>query len=120
METAPPPERPGNDSVGHGFGIGCLTMVVAFVACGVFGSIIGYTAAALLPHSPSAMLPAQLLLGLLALVPLAAPIVMALRLRGQGRAQSAKGVWAALLTAFALIVLLAAACFGLLMGADFR
>jgi hypothetical protein len=120
METSPPPANPGNDSVGRGFGIGCLTMVVAFVGCGVLGSLIGYGAAALLPHSPSAMLPAQLLLGALALVPLAAPIVMALRLRSQGRALAAKGVFAALLTAFALVVLLAAACFGLLMGADFR
>jgi hypothetical protein len=57
---------------------------------------------------------------LLGLAPLVAPIVVALRLRSQGRTQAAKGVWAALLTAFALCVLLAAACFGLLMNADFR
>jgi O-antigen/teichoic acid export membrane protein len=120
MDTNPPPRATSEDSVGKGFGIGCLTIIVAFVGAGVLGSLIGYGAASMLPHDPTAMLPVQLLLMVLGLAPLVAPIVMALRLRGQGRPLAAKGVWAALLTAVALCVLLAAACFGLLMGADFR
>jgi hypothetical protein len=120
METDVPPPPAGSDTVGKGFGIGCLTMIVATVATGVLGSVIGYTAAQVLTHSQTAMLPVQVMLMGLCVVPLIAPIVMALRLRSQGRPQAAKGVWAALLTAFALCVLLAAACFGLLMSADFR
>ena len=120
MDAIPPDAPAGNDTVGKGFGIGCLTMIVAFVGAGVLGSLIGYGASRVLPHDPTAMLPVQLALMLLGLAPLAAPIVMALRLRGQGRPQAAKGVWAALLTSFALGVLLGAACFGLLLTADFR
>jgi hypothetical protein len=120
MDPALPPPPGGNDTVGKGFGIGCLTMVIAFVACVAVGSVIGYGASQALAHSQEAMLPVQLLLSALALVPLAAPIVVAMRLRGQGRPQAAKGVFAALLTAFGLGLLLAGACFGLLMNADFR
>jgi hypothetical protein len=119
MDTHIPPPA-SEDSVAKGFGIGCLTMVIAAVAALLLGSLIGYGAAMALPHDPTAMLPVQLLLMVLGLAPLVAPIVFALRLRSQGRPLTAKGVWAALLTAFALCVLLAAACFGLLMSADFR
>jgi hypothetical protein len=120
MEPTSPPPVAGNDSVGRGFGIGCLAMIGALVACIAVGTVIGYGAAQALPANPTAMLPVQLLLSALALLPLAAPVVIALRLHGQGRRQAAKGVWASLLAAFALCLLLAAACFGLLMGADFR
>ena len=120
METNTPPRDASDDSVAKGFGLGCLTIVGAAVAALVLGCLIGYGAASVLPHDPTAMLPVQLLLMLLGLAPLVTPIVFALRLRSQGRPLAAKGVWAALLTAFGLCVLLAAACFGLLMGADFR
>jgi hypothetical protein len=123
MDPSPyePPQRPGTptpeggrDSMGYGFGMGCLAIVLATVAYAIIGGL--FFAAV----DSTAMAPVSVLLLVLALAPIAAPIVLAVRMRGQGRLQSSKGVFAALLTAVGLGVLLVGACFGLLSTADFR
>jgi hypothetical protein len=109
-----PTSQGGRDSMGYGFGMGCVAIVLAVVAYIVLGGLF-YAA-----FESTAMQPLTVLLLVLALAPIAAPIVLALRMRGQGRMQSSKGVFAALLTAVGLGVLLVGACFGLLSTADFR
>ena len=123
MDPSPydPPQQPGTptspggrDSMGYGFGMGCLTIFLATVAYAFIGGLLF---AAIESSEFSAV---QALLLVLALAPIAAPIVLAVRMRGQGRRQSSKGVFAALLAAVGLGVLLVGACFGLLSTADFR
>jgi len=114
QQPGTPPPAGGRDSMGYGFGMGCLAIVLATVAYVVLGGLM-YAA-----FESTAMQPLTVLLVVFALAPIAAPIVLAVRMRGQGRMQSSKGVFAALLTAVGLGVLLVGACFGLLSTADFR
>jgi hypothetical protein len=89
-----------------GFAIGCVTIIVGVVLCVV-------TLAVVMNHPGLARFPpVPMMLSAVAL----APIVVAMVLRNRGRVLTARGVYAALLGAIGVGVLLAAACFGLLVG----
>jgi len=111
------------DSVGRGFGIGCLAMFLGMVACVALGALAGVVFGSL-GTSPDSSGPMAMVLWLvlagIATLPLVAPIVVAVRLRKRGQPQAAKGVFMALLSTFALGLLLVGGCFGLLSTADFR
>ena len=105
------------DTVRRGVNMGCLAMVVGGAACFVLAFATYFIASSARLQSgpsPAIAVAMQWMLILLWLLPLVAPVVLAIRYFSQGRGRAGKGALASLAVAFAIALLLAGACFGLL------
>ena len=113
------------DTVRRGVNMGCLSMVLGGAAC--FVLVFATWSIASSARTESGPSPAiagamQWMFVLFWLLPLVAPVVLAVRYFSQGRGRAAKGALASILVAFAIALLLAGACFGLvfLSNGNFR
>jgi hypothetical protein len=113
------------DTVRRGVNMGCLAMVLGGAACFLLALATYFVASG--PGLQGGPRPAiavarQWVGALLWLLPIAAPVVLAVRYFSQGRGRAAKGALASILVAFAIALLLAGACFGLffLSSGNFR
>lgn len=108
-----PPKDQG--SIAAGFGIGWLCMLIG----GVIAALLTGAAGMVSQFESARPLLAVVLL-FIGLLPLLMPIAAMIHFGRRGRSKTVKGVLFALLSALALLVLLVAACFGLLMNANFH
>ena len=116
---APPPPRPApadpRGSLGAGFGIGCLILIVgpSFAAAwiGAVTALMGSS-----DYTPLSVA----VIGAGWLLPVAALLWAIVHFMRKGKTRVAKGIGAAVLACLALGLLLVAACVGLLSGTDFR
>jgi len=117
MSTPQPSESQGSSpagsaagSLGAGIAIawGCFIggYVVAGFLLGAIGSIASPLAVAMWP--------------LMALAPWILMIVFAVRLAGRGQSRTAKGIGVGVASILGVVLLLVAACFGLLSNANFH
>lgn len=116
LPSAPPPSpppqgaAPGQGSVGVGVLIAWACLIAGYFAVGVVVSAIGTISSSL-----------AALVGLpLLLAPWILMIVFAVRFAGKGERQTAKGIGIGVASIFGVLLLLVAACFGLLSGTNFH
>ena len=113
-----PPRRMPDDprgSLGAGFGIGCLILIVgpSFAAAWI-GAVTALAGTSDYPQAWIAVIAAGWLLPVVALVWAVVHFVR------KGKTRTAKGIGAAVLALLALGLLLVAACAVMLSGLDFR
>ena len=112
--TPPPADNANEGSVGTGIAI-CLALILfGGPAIGVVMSVLmGLLSATGINLYALAWLPA--LLG-----PIILPVVAGIWFTRKGQRKTAKGVWLGMAIGFGLVLLLVAACFGLLAGSNFH
>jgi len=112
-QPVPPPSTPPSDtgSLLQGFLLGWAALVVGIVANGMLWTLQSFV-------GPNMAGLNFIFIGI-GMLPLFAMIALAIWFNSRGKTRAARGVWLALGSVFALILLLVAACFGLLLTGAF-
>jgi hypothetical protein len=115
LNNTPPPADTGHEgSVGAGIAICLALMVFGGPVLGIVMSVVmGLLSATGISLYALAWLPA--LLG-----PLILPVIAGIWFTRKGQRKTAKGVWLGFAIGIGLVLLLLAACFGLLAGSNFH